>query len=82
MQKLTKEEAANYRPATGARNTRVRAQLNGLEVGEALIIEKGTDWKAKDSPFRIVNYLAKQTGRQFEKAYASHVQGWFVKRVK
>lgn len=82
MKFLSAEEAKNYQALASKHHTRVAAALARMNVGEAIIIEKGVDWNGKDSPFRIVNYNAKKTGREYEKGRSNDGNGWFVKRVK
>jgi hypothetical protein len=77
----TKEEAANYVPLRGRRNTKIAGMLARLAVGEAIIIERGIDWKTKTSPFSLVNAFAKRYNRKFDKAYANDGKGWWIKRI-
>lgn len=76
----SEQEAANYTPLRGKRNTLVAAKLAQLEIGQALIIER-KDWKTKTSPFRIVNAFARKHHRTFDKAYTNDGTGWWIKRL-
>jgi len=80
MKKLTKEEATDLFLSGKGRTTKVSAMVASLHVGEALIISR-EDWKTKSSPYRVVNYLAKKTGRKFIKGRLPDGSGWAVKRV-
>ena len=81
MKKLSKEEAENMFPSTKGRSTLVRAMLSTLEVGELLIITR-KDWLSKGTPFRVVNYFAKQSKRKFDKWKSEDGTGWYVKRME
>jgi hypothetical protein len=80
MKKLTKEEADKIFPMGRGNNTRISAHIKQLEPGEGCIIEK-QDWKAKSPPFRIINYIAKKTGRKFRHGTMPDGSGWFVQRL-
>jgi hypothetical protein len=79
MKKFNKEEAMRLKPAVG-RSTLVRAMVEQLEIGEALLITRD-DWKAKDAPYRVVNYFAKKSGRKFKNGRMPDGTGWLVKRI-
>ena len=81
MKKLTKEEASKIGIIKHGNYSAVSAHLLQLEIGEALIINKKTDWKSKSPPYRIVNYFTKKTGRKFEAGKTPDGKGWAVKRI-
>ncbi len=81
MIKQTKEEAAAYIPLHGRHTTKLYGILAQLEIGEAIIIEKGKDWVTKTSPFTVINRFARKHNRKFEKAYANNGSGWWVRRI-
>jgi hypothetical protein len=81
MKKFNKEEAANILMLKGGRHTNVHVNLSQLEVGEAIFIEKGVDWKSKTPPYGLVSRFAAKHKRQFEKGRSVDGKGWIVKRV-
>ena len=82
MKTLSKEETEKAGLIKNGRTTKVRAHLIDLQVGEALIIEKGVDWTRKSAPYRIVNYYQKQSKRRFETGRTTDSKGWIVKRIE
>jgi len=81
MKKLSKEEAAKIGIIRQGRTTTVRVQLLQLDIGEAVIVEKGIDWKSKSPPYRIVNYLSKKTNLKFDSGLTPDKKGWIIKRT-
>lgn len=81
MKKLTKEEAAKAGIVKNGRTTSVTAHLMELEIGEALIIERGVDWKSKSPPYRVINYFSKKTGRKFNTGQTTDRKGWIALRI-
>jgi hypothetical protein len=81
MKKLNKEEAAKAGIINHGNNSKVSTQLMELEIGEAVIIEKGIDWKSKSTPYRIVIYFTKKTGRKFVSGLTTDKKGWIIKRI-
>ncbi len=81
MKKLSKAEAEQMQTASRGRTTTVSAMAATLLPGEALIVSRD-DWKTNDAPYRVVNYLAKKTGRVFEKGRLPDGSGWLIKRLQ
>lgn len=81
MKKLTKEEVAKTGIVKNGRTSAVTIHLMELEIGEALIIERGVDWKSKSPPYRIVNYFSKKANRKFTYGQTTDKKGWIVVRI-
>jgi hypothetical protein len=81
MKKLNPEEAEKAGIIRNGRTTRVRANLEELQIGEALIIEKEIDWIGKNPPYPIIKYYAKQSNRKFKYGRTTDKKGWIVKRT-
>jgi hypothetical protein len=81
MKKLNVEEASKTGIIKNGRTTRVRGGLMELQIGEAIIVEKGIDWISKTPPYRIVNYYSKQTNRKFVSGLTTDKKGWIIKRI-
>ena len=81
MKKLNVEEASKTGIIKNGRTTRVRGALMELQVGEAIIVEKGIDWVGKTPPYRIANYYSKQSGRKFMSGQTTDKKGWIIKRI-
>lgn len=81
MKKLSKEEAAKAGLVKHGNTSSVSAHLTELEIGEALIIEKGVDWKSKRPPYAVINYFSKKTNRKFTSGQTADKNGWIVIRI-
>ena len=80
MKKLNATEVSAVGSAGKGRLTRVSAMAATLQPGEGLIVTR-SDWKSKDAPYRVVNYLAKKTGRTFKSSRLADGTGWLIVRV-
>ena len=80
MKKYTVEEAQSLHIVVSGRTTKISAMALSLEIGEAFDITRA-DWKGKNPPYRIINRVAKKTGRKFIKGRLPDGSGWVVKRV-
>ena len=76
MKKFTVEEAANLPMLKHGRHTKVHVQLTQLQIGEALLIEKGIDWVSKHPPYKVINTVAKKNNFKFEKGRSLDGKGW------
>jgi len=81
MKILTAEEVKATAVMGKSHNSDIRSNLVKLMPGEALVITRGTDWKRKSPPFRIVNYFAKKSGRKFLNRTLADGTGWLIQRV-
>ena len=81
MKKLSKEEADKQGLINHGNSSKLRSHLTKLEIGEAIVINKATDWKSKTPPYRVVNYLSKTTALRFDAGPTADGKGWIVKRV-
>ena len=80
MKKLTVEEAKDLKPAGAGNTSKISAMAADLKTGEALIITRA-DWKHQKTPYRIINYLEKKSGKKFERGRLPDGSGWLIKRV-
>ena len=80
MKKIKAEDAVNMNPVLPGRTSLVRAALLDLALGEVLIITR-QDWKSKNPPYKVINRVAKQTGRRFNKGRTPDGTAWMVKRL-
>lgn len=80
MQKLSKEEVPAILPVKRRRMTLLRAELEQLQVGEALFLPRA-EWKTKNSPYYIINSIKKKSGLLFEWGFKTDGTGWLFKRV-
>jgi len=62
------------------RTSKISALTQELKVGEGFVITRA-DWKGVNPPYRIINRVAKKTGRKFEKGRLPDDSGWGVKRI-
>lgn len=80
MKILSVEEAKDLFIITSGRQSKVSGMVSLLKVGEALIITRA-DWPSKKPPYDVINYLAKKTGRTFQKGRMPDGSAWVVKRL-
>lgn len=80
MKKLSKEETDKL-GVISHKGSMLRSLLLQLQIGESVIIEKGTDWKSKSPPYRIVYYLVKTTALRFDAGVTPDGSGWIIKRI-
>lgn len=81
MKKLNREEASKFATLNHGNYSALSSWLMQLEIGEALQVEKGTDWKSKRPPYHIISYLEKKTKRKFETCKTPGKTSWIIKRV-
>jgi hypothetical protein len=80
MKTLNSDQAKDINLASSGRTTKISAMIANLKVEEMLIIEK-EDWRGKNPPYRIINRVAKKTGRVFQKGRLPDGSGWGVRRL-
>lgn len=80
MQKLNPDEIPEILPVSRGRNTMLRTQLLQLKVGEALFLPR-EEWKAKSTPYYVVNYLKRKDGYRFDYGFKTDGTGWLFKRI-
>ncbi|MCW5908675.1 MAG: hypothetical protein KIS94_16090 [Chitinophagales bacterium] len=81
MKFYTPEEADQLVILKSKRHTRVVLGLARLKVNEAMLIERGTDWVTKHTPWRVVNAFVRKRGWKVEKGIDPEGKGWLVKRL-
>ena len=80
MKILNAEEGKNIVLRGNGNSSVISAKVAALQVNELLIIPKA-DWRGKNPPYRIINRVAKNTGRKFQKGELLDTSGWGVRRL-
>lgn len=80
MKIIPKTEAEKIIPVGMGRQTLMRAMLEQLQPGDALIIE-AKDWRTKTPPGQTINRYAKSSGKKFTHGRMIDGSGWIVKRL-
>ena len=80
-QKITREQAANFKLLPFGKKHGVRIMIEEMEVGELLMISKADfRWK-KSNPNRFCKPISKSTGARFTVKIIAGKVGWVVERI-
>ncbi|MBK7762039.1 MAG: hypothetical protein IPI46_01530 [Bacteroidetes bacterium] len=80
MKILKKEEALALSYHSKGRKSVLRTMIERLEIDEALTVNT-SEWKGIHSPYYVVNYYAKTSGRTFSQGRLADNKGWVFVRT-
>jgi hypothetical protein len=82
MRILTRKEAEKLKTKGPGRRSRVRAEIEALEVGVCLLLER-SDWtQATRSPKTLVRDIEGKMGREYRCELLIDGSGWLVERLR
>ena len=81
MKKLKKEEIPAFLPVKRKKESKLRAMLLQLAVGEGVSLP-AEEWKRKKTPAYIIYWLKKTKGMRFEYGKKHDGSAWLFRRVK
>jgi hypothetical protein len=81
MRIITKKEAAQMKTARNGKRSRVRAEVEAMEVGQILLLDKESWTRKTQVPNAMVRQIEQQLKREYTCARVIDGSGWLIERV-
>lgn len=82
MRRISKKEAEKLKTQVNGKRSRVRAEIESLEVGEIMLLER-KDWtQPTHSPTRMVKQVETAMKRKYTCARLIDGTGWLIERLE
>ncbi len=81
MRIISKKEAALLKTAQDGRRSRVRAEIEAMEVGQYMLLDRESWTRKTQAPYHMVRQIEQQLRREYTCALLTDKSGWLIERV-